>query len=207
MRGQRGGMKRRSNVKRHVNYKHIINISAHPTLTGTKLKEHVKMSVMNVQSIKNRDLLVNDYIYIYHEEEIDLAVFTETGLNDNDDIWIESLELNKNGYKLNACNRTSHKGGDLGLLYRDNMKIKVVRQEEKITFQYAVWNVQVRNITFTILGIYRPPYSNKTKTTTNMFLDEFIEGMKGNIKHLFSYVRKLTGQITDNPAGKSDIVL
>ena len=40
-----------------------------------------------------------------------------------------------------------------------------------------------------------------------MFLDEFIEGMKGNIKQLFSYVRKLTGQITDNPAGKSDIVL
>ena len=129
-------MKRRSNVKRHVNYKHIINISAHPTLTWTKLKEHVKMSVMNVQSIKNKDILVNDYIY--HEEEIDLAVLTETWLNDNDDIWIDSCELNKNEYKLNVCNRTLHKGGDLGLLYRDNMKIKVVRQEEKMTFQYAV---------------------------------------------------------------------
>ena len=40
-------------------------------------------------------------------------------------------------------------------------------------------------------------------------ISDKIKGMKGNIKQSFSYVRKLTGQITDNqmPAGKSDIVL
>ena len=142
----------------------------------------MKMSTVNVQSLTsgNKDMVISD---ILHEQKLDLCVLTETWLKqgDEDRIWIESCELNKNGYKLDIANRKYRTGGGLGLVYCDNLKVKCVDKDTLRSFEYAKWSVASKSCSFTMIGIYHPPYSATNKTTNTMFLDEFIPWCANNV--------------------------
>ena len=84
----------------------------------------------NVQSIKNKQDVVMELL---EDSTADLAVLTETWLTDDDDIWVQGLELHKNYYKIDECHRKDRKGGDLALVTKQNLKIK--REKHRITME------------------------------------------------------------------------
>ena len=97
---------------------------------------------------------------ILHEFDMDVCFLTETWLKDldEDNIWIECCELNKNGYKLDISNRNDRKGGGTGLVYRDNLKIKTIDKGILRSFEFG--NASSPSSASTILLILPPPYSS-----------------------------------------------
>ena len=166
-RGCRGRKKNRS-----VNWSNLHQIRTRRNDMITNINENISMSLANVQSLRSKELLIHDYI---HEQKIDMMILTETWLSSEDAVRIDSSELNKNGYRISTSHRKERKGGGLALVYRENIKVKKLTSKELKTFQLAVWKSMVKSTSFTILAIYRPPYSAKNKSTTSIFLDEFTD--------------------------------
>ena len=82
-----------------------VNISISPMECRTKLK----ISSVNIQSIKNKELLLHDNLV---NNAIDFCFIAENWLrnNDEDRAWLDCLILNNNGYKTITSNRVDRWG-------------------------------------------------------------------------------------------------
>ena len=125
---------------------------------------------LNAQSIKNKDQLIVDYLLNKH---IDVAIITETCLKDADDIWLQGCELNKNSYKTSCFNRKNRQGGGVALVYKDSLTVKMLKMDQSVTFEKAMWQVRYPGVDLTVCAIYHPPYSETYQVTNNQFIDEF----------------------------------
>ena len=63
-----------------------------------------QMVVINTQSIKSKEHIIMEYLM---DKQVDLAILMETWLCEEDETWVEALECNKNGYKLDTVNRNN----------------------------------------------------------------------------------------------------
>ena len=184
-RGKRGGYKHRQNNMK-LEYKQLRqqginrnNLIAIKAITDRHVKNRSKnltVGLANVRSIKNKDNLLKQMLV---EKRIDICVLTETWLNNKDNQWIESTELNKDGFRMeNSFRKNGRKGGGIGLVYKDGYRIK--KQEEKHTKTYhsVKWKLTMKNTHLHIMGVYRPPSNT---TTVNQFTDEFLEHLQEDI--------------------------
>lgn len=79
-------------------------------------KKRMKGGFLNCRSIKNKDLIIRN---IMIEDHMDFCVIAETWLGPNDDLWVQSSELNTEGFKLDHVNRKTEKVVDWHLLQRN----------------------------------------------------------------------------------------
>ena len=144
------------------------------------------MSILlgNTQSVKNKDLCLRQYIT---EVKADLTVLTETWITNDDTLWLMSTELNNNGLKMDVVNRKGGKGGGLAIIHKDNIKTKKLKGGAVRSFEYAIWQCLFKSISIHILAIYRPPYSEKNKTTIKMFIEDISEFLD----HTFTEVKNI----------------
>ena len=63
-------------------------------------------------------------------------------------------------------------------MYKDSIKVKQLDGGTKNSFEFGVWSVCCKSVTFTVIGLYRPPYSNQNKYTINDFIDELLKFME-----------------------------
>lgn len=124
---------------------------------------------MNVRSIRNKTLYINDYITTHN---IDIFAVSETWFDtDTDDICIN--ELLPNNYEIKHVNRSNDKrAGGVALIYSTSLKIV----QHTITTQYTQFEVMSvlisnRNKNINMCIIYRPP----TSTTNGLSLREFMD--------------------------------
>ena len=129
----------------------------------------LKFSTLNARSIRNKTLIIKDFVVDY---DVDIAAITETWLRDNgDDLIIR--ELCPTGYKLVHKPRISCTGGGVGFLYKENIGF------EHITYHSEFRYFECLDVTFAssnsirTLVIYRPPCSTVNGLSVNLFLDEF----------------------------------
>ena len=125
----------------------------------------------NCRSIRNKTQAVLSYL---DENNIDLACFQETWLNEGDgSILVEIKEYN---YNIINQPRRSKKGGGLILLYKPSIlmsKIVLKCCNSFKTFEHLLGKIVVDRKSFTIVNLYRPPYSVAHKCTKKMFMLEF----------------------------------
>ncbi|KAK6184551.1 hypothetical protein SNE40_007001 [Patella caerulea] len=179
-RGKKGGklMKEKKTEKkmsklRGINVNNNIQIECDKkSVSISALKNGVQLALLNCQSIKNKDAYVKDLMDNY---ELDALLLTETWLQGDDVTWCLQTQLNQDGTKLDHCDRKDRPGGGISLVYRDNSKVKLIKHDILRTFEYAIWKLVSSNICFHIIGIYRPPYSEKHRWTVNHFIDEITE--------------------------------
>ena len=131
---------------------------------------NVNFLLMNVQSIKNKDIAIRKLI---EERKSDFAVITETWLSDEDDIWKMGSELNNNGLSLKTSDRKGRKGGGIALVHSDKIKVKESDKGAKNSFEFAAWKIQCGNIPTSVIAVYRPPYSEQNRSSIPSFCDEF----------------------------------
>ena len=143
---------------------------------------HSKSSFMliNAQSIKNKAEVVMEEM---HHRKCDVAIIVETWLTDDDDVWVSSSDLHKDGYKALCTNRLGRAGGGLVLVYKSQIKVKTLESGEKTSFEYAVWQITMKNNTVSLLGVYRPPYSTAHPVSVNTFIEEFSTFLVGFTAH------------------------
>ena len=148
----------------------LININCS---TGSSLsvyhKQPMTLCTFNARSVKNKSAEILDYIC---DCKADLFAITETWLT-ADDVTVR-MELCPDGYKFIDHPRFGRRGGGTGLVYRSTLGINKVYAGEKASFEFSEWIVTsspLRNLRLVI--IYRPPYSDDHRVSTNDFFSEF----------------------------------
>ena len=75
---------------------------------------------------------------------------------------------------LKGENMKEGRGGGIALVARREYGINAIQTVSMIYFESQVWKVQSsKNCHWTIVGINRPPYSNRNNNTVARFLDKF----------------------------------
>ena len=151
-----GNLKYCETRTRSVNFDNLITIARIQESEITRFTKCIKFATLNAQSIKNKDQLITDYLL---NEHIDVAIVTETWLKDANDIWMQGCELNKNGYKTSCSNRRNRQGGGVALVYKDSLIIKMLKKDQSVTFEKAVWHIRYTGVELTVCAIYHPPNS------------------------------------------------
>lgn len=169
-RGSRGGMKK-SEFPQGVNKNNLTEIKMGSQRIHDNSKQ-VSIMTVNCRSVKSKSELICD---IMIEQKIDIAVLTETWLADTyDELWIKTCDLNTNGFALDTENRHGKKGGGLALVTTNNVSnVKKVVLQRPRTFEVALWQLMMNDLSYNVLGIYRPPSSHLYNTA--MFIDEYTE--------------------------------
>ena len=86
---------------RQVDFNNLINIYIE-NKPKMNIANDLSLMLANVQSIKSKTELVMDYLL---DNKVDIAILTETWLSDNDEIWLNTSDLNQHGYKTINQNR------------------------------------------------------------------------------------------------------
>ena len=126
----------------------------------------------NIQSLRYKELQVSQLIADY---ALDFILLTETWLNSNHDNWKNTTILNWDNLKLSTADQRMGKGGGLALIHKAQYPVKFISSGYKASFEFATWELRVKNNTITIHSIYHPPYSTTNRITNAMFIKEFMD--------------------------------
>ena len=132
----------------------------------------VRLTTINIQSLKSKELTLMEHL---GSNDADMRVVTKTWLNDDDHVWLQSSEFNKNGCKFYNINRQGRWGGGLALIYHDRYHTKCYEQGATRSFEHGIWQVKSSKLTNMINAIYHPSYSDVNPVTNSMFIDDFTD--------------------------------
>ena len=94
------------------------------------------------------------------------------GKTDSDPIVCE-INSSLNGYSFYHRPCRGRQGGGAAIVARSGLKLKIRPPGDFTSFEYIDANVRSRDQLIQFIAVYRPPYSSKTKSTTNTFFVEF----------------------------------
>ena len=120
---------------------------------GYKINSNIIFSTCNIQSLKLKELQVSQLISDY---SLDFLVLTETWLKDKHQYWKDTTCLNRNNLKLHTADRKARVGGGLALIHQAQYLCKCTKSGVKPSFEYAIWELKIKNVKLTIHGIYHP---------------------------------------------------
>ena len=127
------------------------------------------MTLCNVQSLKGKqDILVE----LLEDNKTDILVCTETWMKSSDEVWFQTSDLYRAGYRITKARRQGRTGGGIGLIHKLNVKANKISSGNNETFEQAIWKLQTSNQTLHLCAIYRPP-----DTSEMLFIDDFMEFM------------------------------
>ena len=178
-RGKKGGQAKTDNVKilstRFINFSNLRIVT---TIKGSQVantdKCWTKFGFGNIQSLKNKDNLLRDYL---NREDIGVFLAIETWYKSDDEsmLRIQGSVLNTDNYKIAVANRESGlRGGGLALVHKDTLDSKLIDKGQLHTFEYAHWSVIGPKMALSLLAVYHPPPSANHKHTINEFITEFV---------------------------------
>ena len=93
---------RRNNQVPSVNFDNLIVIKCTQSKYIYNISTKVKLTTINIQSLKSKELTLIEHL---GSNDADMCIVTETWLNDDDHVWLQSSEFNKNGWKCYNINR------------------------------------------------------------------------------------------------------
>ena len=174
MKNHHGGVRRFKMPSNGVNINNLIPVATAGIKTRGENGCKYHFGLVNVRSIKSKEQALVNYIT---EKDFDIVLMTETWLKpDKDEAWKSASCLNRNGYTLECCDRLVNKSGGIGLIYKSNLKVKILDSGMAKTFEFAVWQINLKNEKpVQLVGIYHPPPSELHKHTITAFTDEFLE--------------------------------
>lgn len=113
----------------------------------------MRIGHLNVNSIRNKILLVSDFIF---EHNIDILCLTETKLTDG----ISLIKIP--GFTMVRQDRTEH-GGGVAVLFRTSIKFSITTAHlfsEETKLEYITLKFQVHKLkSFSVTCVYRPKFS------------------------------------------------
>ena len=150
------------NNKRPLHTRNLTRICKEPT-------DYITVGCVNARSLRNKSCDFHDNIV---DDKYDLCLITETWLKSDDDVI--QIESTPTGYTLQHLPRADRSGGGVGLISKLDMKPQMVQSTSNYSsFEHCAWTLNVGSDKMLVAVIYRPPYSEKNKSTVNNFLDEF----------------------------------
>lgn len=122
----------------------------------------------NIKEINLRILLITFPTLV----KPDIAAITETWLDKNDDAV--RVELCPDGYKLCAHVRKERRGGGIALLYRDSLYVTKVDAENKGSYEFSEWIVNLSSAQkHRMVVVSRPLHTSEHRAPIGLFFTEF----------------------------------
>ena len=154
-----------------VNHKNLINIR--PTNTKSQFyTSNLIIATVNVRSLKNCEQQVLNEII---NGNIDVLVITETWLSDiqDDALWIQASDLNKEPLTCQTFSRVGERGGGLALVCKSCLKPSLKHSFQSQALEAVTWMITNKNMPIYITGVYHPP--PQEGITNSMFIDTIME--------------------------------
>ena len=105
-----------------------------PLTRSTLFSNSIKIATGNVQLLKNKEYtLLYELIELY----IDIMVVTETLLTNDDTVWLDSCDFNKDTCRTQPAHCQTGRGGGLALTHRSTSNAKLVAKGQARSFEYA----------------------------------------------------------------------
>ena len=118
------------------------------------------------------DLMVERKIYI--------CAITETWLSATESDKIAIGNLTPPGYSVLHVPRSKGRGGGVGIVYRENLKIAKQKVSGYKSFECMEVLLSTGNDCIRLSVIYRPPTGGKSGQPSSAFLEEFNQYVDGN---------------------------
>ena len=101
----------------------IFNTSKDKSQLQVSSSTNIKVTLANIQSVKNKDLILFNYL---KSNDTDVCILTETWLQNcaSDELWLDMIDLNKNEYKMGVSNRINQLGG--GYSYHNQIAFRTM---------------------------------------------------------------------------------
>ena len=131
----------------------------------------MRLSLLNAHSVCNKGAVIHDLI---EENELDMLALTETWINDNNE-QRTIASLLPHGYSIITANREKRVGGGVAFIHRTSLKCKHLKQRKASSFECLQVMVTIRNRTFQLCIIYRPPVTGSNGITMAQFQSEFAD--------------------------------
>ena len=135
----------------------------------------MRFATVNARSLKSRENLISEAI---EEYKLNVLKITETWLqvNEEDNQWTKSSELNTYGYLIQTINRINRRGGGIALITKDETKITTLDTNNYRSFENKMWNIQFKlKPTCTITRVCHPPSNHQANDKKSTFLDQFTD--------------------------------
>ena len=178
-----------------VNFFNLIKIK--PDNQVLSRKKHLTIGNCNAQSVRNKSA---DIISSIVDNNIDICVITETFLKDYDNVTRN--DITPLSYNFLDITRNNRPGGGIGLLFRDNFKLRISNSGTENSFEYVEWTFNSLNKSFLLVAIYRPPYSHNHPVTVNEFLEQFTTYLENIITT--THILIITGDFNIHVDNKND---
>ena len=150
------------------------------TPIGLRAQRSVAFSLLNARSVKNKRLLIKDWVV---DNSIDILALTETWLQpDNKDDHITG-ELTPTGYSFYHSPRQT-RGGGVGILIKDGFDISRsnISAHQFQTFEFMDMQIKTSlSRSVCIVIIYRPPLSSNRDCIPDHFMVEFGSLLEQNV--------------------------
>ena len=139
-----------------------------PSVTTYDRNSRSKFGVVNTRSIRNKS---SEFLHYCIMEDLDFCALTETRLTSEDALIINDLQSTT--HSLFSIERKGGRGGGLGLLVKNNIKVKLGSADQYSAFESGLFNLIIGVFNMTLIVIYRPPYTPQHPVSVAVFLDEF----------------------------------
>ena len=150
-----------NNYRSLWNLKPVTRINSN-TITGSATC--FRLSHLNVRSAGRKAMAIKDFQV---DNNIDALALTETWFHDDDYDMVDIGTLCANGYSFVHNPRSHGRGGGVGLLFNNTLRVNTTICEEYETFE--IMDVRIKNKgCLRVFVIYRPPES-----TYALFYEEF----------------------------------
>ena len=138
------------------NLRILISIKTMPNPLKEFNSQSFLFTLFNARSLRNKAMAIKDYVV---DNNIDILALTETWRCPGNGDDLEVGILCPNGYRFLHAPRTHGRGGGVGLLFKDTLRINSVLTDDFQSFE--VMDILFRSLKcIGVLIIYRPPDSS-----------------------------------------------
>ncbi len=128
---------------------------------------------MNVRSIRNKTLYLNDYILTHN---YDIFAVSETWLSDSEPDNLCIKDLLPAGYQIKRVDRSNgQRGGGVAIIHKQSLNISLDKLIQYVQFECMSCTVHQKHNSITFYVFYRPPPNQVNGLKTSAFLNEWSE--------------------------------
>ncbi len=142
------------------------------TLFRVDVNENLRLGILNAESARGKENLIKKHIL---DNDLDILVIQESWLEMNElPSTVEILPCTEM-YKLHQLprpNRKNSSGGGMLCIYKNGIKIDKIPTMTMKLLEVMDLKVNVRNKTFRLVSVYRPPRSQKRSYPIAHFYDD-----------------------------------
>ena len=146
-----------------VNWNNLVKINK---VSSYDQPKNLSVGLWNARSINTK---VATVCADMAENKIDIFALTETWLSEKQQCVVNQIRSALPGYKIHQCSGSGWKGGGVGVIIRQDLKVKVNSSVKFTSFELLDPSIYVKSELIHLVVIYRPPPSQKNGLKVSQF--------------------------------------